>query len=77
MFSWRTTVICTVTVRLAGSYNPRIGRLEVLYRGVWGTVCDDGFDDYDAKVACYMLGFGYGFALNLRINLFDIQFAES
>jgi len=50
----------TVSVRLAGeNRTERSGRLEVNYLGIWGTVCDDGFDDNDAAVACYMLGFGY------------------
>ena len=50
----------TVSVRLAGEYSTqRLGRLEVNYNGIWGTVCNDGFDDNDARVACFMLGFGY------------------
>ena len=35
------------------------GRLEVFHYGVWGTVCDDGFTDDTAKIACNALGFGY------------------
>jgi deleted-in-malignant-brain-tumors protein 1 len=47
-----------ISVRLAGSTTARKGRLEVLYNGVWGTVCDDNFWNDDAAVACYMLGYG-------------------
>jgi len=49
-----------VSVRLAGDNRPpNAGRLEVYYNGEWGTVCIDDFDNTEeAKVACYMLGFG-------------------
>lgn len=33
------------------------GRVEVKYRGVWGTVCDDDFADKEATVFCNTLGF--------------------
>jgi len=32
------------------------GRLEVLYKNQWGTVCSDHFDSRDAEVACRNLG---------------------
>lgn len=33
------------------------GRVEVLYHGQWGSICDDYFTDMDAAVVCRMLGF--------------------
>lgn len=36
--------------------------MEVFLNGVWGSVCDDGWDDVDAGVVCKKLGFCNGTA---------------
>jgi len=45
-------------VRLVGGPSIREGRLEFLYNGTWGTVCDNNFTHVGAQVVCNKLGFG-------------------
>lgn len=46
----------STVVRLADGTDESNGRLEVFFNnGSWGTVCDDNFDENDAKVICRSL----------------------
>ncbi|XP_030853944.1 CUB and sushi domain-containing protein 3 isoform X10 [Strongylocentrotus purpuratus] len=44
-------------VRLVDGNVPQEGRLEVLYQGQWGTVCEDLWERTNAEVVCRMLGY--------------------
>ncbi|XP_052268670.1 uncharacterized protein LOC127870050 [Dreissena polymorpha] len=51
------SINCRTPIRLVNGTSSQSGRVEIEYRGRWGTICDDGFDDLEAKVICNMLGF--------------------
>ncbi|XP_060533809.1 uncharacterized protein LOC132706475 [Cylas formicarius] len=44
-------------VRLMNGTTPKEGRLEIRHHGIWGTVCDDDFNEDAAKIVCKYLGF--------------------
>ena len=55
---FRADVNCTTgEVRLVGGRSPLEGRVEICYYNQWGTVCDDSWSSYDARVVCGQLGY--------------------
>ena len=47
----------TGDVRLQGGTSNDEGRVELCMNSVWGTVCDNSWNDTEASVVCRQLGF--------------------
>ena len=52
-------LVCSIDweMRLVNGGSSLEGRLEVCLNGVWGTICDQSWDDNDAGVACSQMGY--------------------
>ncbi|KAL5005654.1 hypothetical protein ScPMuIL_016812 [Solemya velum] len=55
--AWATSSACKVVTRLVGGPSVVEGRVEIIQNGVYGSVCDDNWEDWDAEVVCRQLGF--------------------
>ena len=59
--------VCEVETPYLGTCDPETenwGAVTILYNGLEGRVCYDGWDDRDASVACREMGFQHGQAYN-------------
>ena len=53
-----SSLLSPPVLRLSGGLDFLEGLLEVKHEGVWGTVCDDGWDNSEARVVCRELHLG-------------------
>ena len=58
--TYENTSSSGIRIELVNGNAPNRGRVEIIRNGVRGTVCDDRWDDNDAKVICRMLGYKRG-----------------
>ncbi|XP_071476125.1 neurotrypsin-like [Diadema antillarum] len=52
-----TTMRPDFPIRLVGGASDSEGRVEIFYDNQWGTVCDDGWTNVEARVVCRQLGY--------------------
>ena len=58
MFPFDDVIMITFPVfRLRDGSSEISGRVEISYSGVWGTVCDDNFNQQAADMVCRSLGY--------------------
>ena len=50
-------LVGNTAVRLVDGSSYNEGRVEILYNGVWGTICSDGWNLNNAIVTCRSMGF--------------------
>ena len=57
-FNFNIVQVCNNgEARLVNGSTASEGRVEICYAGIWGSVCDYGWDDLDAAIVCMQLGF--------------------
>ena len=56
-FMLRVASCTTGQLQLVGGTSPNEGRVEICVNNVWGTVCDNSWENTDASVVCRQLGY--------------------
>ena len=65
-------------LRLAGGSVVNGGRVEICYQNQWGTICDDNWDIFEAKIVCSQLGYpSLGTIVCLHCNYIRNNFITS
>ena len=54
--------------------NSTKGRVEICFGGVWGTVCNLLWEEYDARVACRQLGLPTEGILCIYIQIITVYY---
>ena len=62
-------------IRLMDGKSAAEGRVEICINNIWGSVCDDGWDAYDAGVVCNQLGFQSASKLQIIVICIDCSLA--
>jgi CD163 antigen len=62
-----------VRLTVDGQPNNMSGRVEIRYKGKWGTICTENATDEIAEVACTQMGYAGGWALGSRPGASDLM----
>ena len=61
-------------IRLIGGMSPLEGRVEICQNDAYSTVCDDLWDELEARVVCRQLNYNGPGIFNFSINVFCMYF---
>ena len=57
MLIYKAQICVDGEARLVNGSTSSEGRVEICNAGIWGSVCDNSWDNWDAAIICMQLGF--------------------